>query len=98
MGCSTFVSIRTSPDNAKIRINGQVVGNGPIDGAFSNFDFTEYNIEISKPGYKTLNTSMQKEFKVGAFIIGLFLWPELLFIYGPNSIQNFELEKENVGI
>jgi hypothetical protein len=98
MGCSTFVSIRTSPDDAKIKVNGQIVGKGQVDAALSNFDFSDYNVEISKPGYQTLNTSLQKEFKVGAFILGLFLWPELLFVYGPNSNQVFELEKDNVGI
>jgi hypothetical protein len=98
MGCSTFVSIRTTPNDAKIKINGQVVGNGQVDAVYSNFDFAEYSVEISKPGYQTLHATLQKEFKVGAFILGLFIWPELLFVYGPNSSQIFELERDTVGI
>jgi hypothetical protein len=96
MGCSSFVSIRTTPTDAKIKINGQVVGQGTVDKRMSNFDFNDYNVEISKPGYKTLNTSLNKEFKVGAFVLGLlFWWPELLWVYGPSPVQNFELDPAN---
>jgi len=91
--CSTMVAIRTTPENAKVKINGEVVGKTPTDQSLSNFDFNDYNLEISKDGYKTLNTSLQKEFKVGPFVLGLLLWwPELLWVYGPKSMYNFELE------
>jgi hypothetical protein len=94
-GCSTMVAIRTEPDDASVKINGQPTGKTPINTELSNFDFDDYVAEIKKDGYKPLTTSLQKEFKVGQFIVGLLLWwPELLWVYGPKPLQMFELEPE----
>lgn len=94
-GCSTMVAIRTEPDGASVKINGQPAGKSPLDTELSNFDFNNYVVEIRKDGYKPLTASLQKEFKVGQFIIGLLLWwPELLWVYGPRALQTFELEPQ----
>jgi hypothetical protein len=91
MSCSTMTHINVVPSDAKIKLNDQTIDTGTQ--SLSNFDFTDYSVQISKDGYKTLNTSLKKEFKVGAFIVGLLLWwPELLFVYGPAPNQTFELE------
>lgn len=90
MGCSTMVAIHTLPEKAKITINDQPMG---PNETLSNFDFNDYNVKISADGYKTLNTSLKKEVKVGALVLGLLLWwPELLWVYGPSANQSFELE------
>lgn len=88
-----MANIRTDPPNAKVSINGQLVGKTPIDTSLSNFDFTVYNVTIAKEGYETFAASLQKQFKVGAFVFGLFFWwPEFLFVYGPKPYQAYELE------
>jgi hypothetical protein len=91
-----MVAIRTEPDGAKIKLNSQPLGVSPVETDMSNFDFQDYVVEISKSGYKTLTATLQKEFKVGAFVVGLLVWwPELLWAYGPKSVQTFELEPAN---
>jgi hypothetical protein len=93
--CSTMVAIRTEPDGASIKINGQPAGKSPVDTELSNFNFDEYVVEIKKDGYKPVTATLQKEFKVGQFILGLLLWwPELLWVYGPKPLQTFELEPQ----
>lgn len=38
--------------------------------------------------------TIQKEFKAGTFVGGLFIWPLLFWCYGPAPIQNYKLEKQ----
>lgn len=93
-GCSTLVNIRTIPSGAKVLINGQPAGSAPIRQKMSNFDFKDYNVQISKDGYQTVYQSLNKEVKPGALIVGLLLWwPDLLWAYGPSANQVFELTK-----
>jgi hypothetical protein len=92
VGCSTAVRIVTDPPEAKVYLNQQTVGNTPINTDLTNLVWEDFNIRIEKPGYKTLSGKLQKEFKVGAFIGGLFIWPLLLWCYGPKDYQVFELE------
>lgn len=93
MGCSTLTHIAVTPNDAKIAINDQPAGTGTVTQSLSNFDFSEYNVTITRDGYKPLTTNLKKEFKVGAFVFGLLLWwPELLFVYGPSPNQNFSLD------
>jgi hypothetical protein len=94
-GCSTMVAIQTDPEGASVKINGQPVGKTPLTTELSNFDFDDYVVEVKKDGYEPLTAALQKEFKVGQFIVGLLLWwPELLWVYGPKPLQTFELERE----
>ncbi len=91
--CSTMVSIRTNVPGAKVKVDGEVIGKTPLEESFTNFDFADPVVEISKDGYKPVKTTFHKEFKVGAFVCGLLLWwPELLYVYGPKPVQSFELE------
>ena len=75
--CSTLVRIETpGVEGAEIKINDQPVGRTPIKKSLSDAILEEYNIEVSKEGYKTYYGRLQKEVKVGALVGGLpiFLW------------------------
>jgi hypothetical protein len=90
-GCATTTMIKANVDGAKVTMNGGNVGTTPVVLSLSDFDFANYNVTISKDGYKTVTAPLAKEFKVGAFIGGLFVWPFLLWIWGPAPNQNFDL-------
>jgi len=91
-GCSTFVTFNTQPQGAKIYINENPVGKTPFTYSLSDFVFDNYNIKITKEGYKEIICPLEKELKPGPFILGLFLaWPFLLWCYGPKTNYYFEL-------
>jgi PEGA domain len=92
--CATLVRIETNVPDAKVKLDGQSIGTTPVEKSLSDGIWENYNIVIEKDGYRTLRTRLNKEFKVGTFIGGLFLWPLLLWVYGPEPIQFFELEKQ----
>jgi hypothetical protein len=92
--CATLVRIETNVPGAKLKLDGQTVGSTPVEKSLSDAIWENYDVVIEKDGYRVLRTRLNKEFKVGTFIGGLFLWPLLLWIYGPEPNQLFELEKE----
>jgi hypothetical protein len=89
-----MVHIETSVPDAKVTINGQMAGSTPVSKSLSDAIWENYDIVIEKDGYKTVHTRLQKEFKVGTFIGGLLVWPLLLWTYGPEPYQTFEMEKQ----
>lgn len=92
--CSTLVRIETSVPDATVKIDGQVVGKTPLEVNLSDAIWEEYDVVIEKDGYVVLRSRLNKEFKVGTFIGGLIIWPLLLWTYGPEPYQNFELNKQ----
>lgn len=92
--CSTMVRIETDVPGATVKINNQKVGTTPVVKNLSDAIWQEYHIEISKDGYDTVRTKLDKEIKVGQLIGGLFVWPILFWSYGPVAYQNFELEEK----
>lgn len=92
--CSTPVRIMSDPSEAEVEINGQPQGKTPLILELSDLVFTNYQIQLKKPGYKEKNAQLQKEFKTGTFVGGLFVWPFLLWCYGPAPAQTYKLDKE----
>jgi hypothetical protein len=92
--CATLVRIETDVPDAKVKLDGQTIGTTPVEKSLSDGIWENYDIVIEKDGYRTLRTRLNKEFKVGTFIGGLIIWPLLLWVYGPEPIQFFELEKQ----
>ncbi|MCX5914291.1 MAG: PEGA domain-containing protein [Deltaproteobacteria bacterium] len=93
-GCSTFVTIRTEPEEAKIYINDEPKGKTPFTGKLENGVFQHYIYRIEAPGYKPLYGELSMEFKWGPFIGGwFFLWPMWLWASGPRAFYSLELEQ-----
>lgn len=90
--CSTAVQITTEPSGADVEINGQVKGKTPLSLPLSDFVGSTFQTKFKLPGYNEKYVELQKEFKTGTFIGGLFIWPFLLWCYGPEANQNFVLE------
>ena len=94
IGCSTLVRIETEPKDAAIYIDDVRVGTSPVEEEYSNFVGNQYYIRIEKQGYRTVRTKLQKEIKAGPLIAGLFIWPFLLWCYGPSEVQYYDLERQ----
>lgn len=92
--CSTVVQITTQPPGADVEINGQAKGKTPLTLPLSDFIGSTYQTRFKMDGYREKYVELQKEFKAGTFVGGLFVWPFLLWSYGPEATQNFVLEKE----
>ena len=89
--CATMVRIETNIPGATVKINNEKAGSTPVVKSLSDFAFANYNVIIEKEGYETINTQLAKEVKAGTLIGGLFIWPLLLWCYGPMPYQAFEL-------
>ena len=94
VGCSTLVRIETEPANADVYVNDVKIGKSPVEQEYSNFVGNEYYVRIEKDGYRTIRAKLDKEFKVGAFVGGLFIWPIWLWVWGPSEMHYYELERE----
>jgi len=94
VGCSTMVRIETEPPGADVYVNDVKIGKSPVEQEYSNFVGNEYYVRIERKGYRTIRTKLDKEFKVGAFVGGLFIWPIWLWVWGPSEMHYYELERE----
>jgi hypothetical protein len=92
--CSTSVTIDTDPPGAEVRLNYQRIGTTPVTVVLSDAVWEEFFVEISKPGYRTIRTTLRKEIKPGAVVGGLlgFVVP-WLYAWGPAPYHYFELEQ-----
>jgi hypothetical protein len=93
-GCATMVRIDSNVPGARVTVNDEFIGNAPAQTSLSDFDFNNYDVVISADGYRAYHGQLRKEFKVGAFVGGLFLLFPWLWVYGPSPYQTFEIEKQ----
>lgn len=94
LGCvsSTNVTFYTDAQEAEVYVDGELIGSTPATAKLSNGIWNDPTITIKKDGYKTLNTSLQKEVKTPNIVLGILLnWPAFLWCYGPKRNQNFIL-------
>jgi hypothetical protein len=92
-----MVTIDSNVRGAHVMINGKEVGKTPLTVKMSNAVWETPDIVIKADGYRTWVGNPEKEVKMGAAIVGYFLfWPALLWCYGPESHQFYTLylEKE----
>lgn len=93
---STNVTFNTDTPNAEIYVDGNLIGKTPVTTELSNAIWEDPTITIKKEGYRTLNSSVQKELKAVNVVFGIFLNPPaFLWCYGPKQFQNFSLVPEN---
>jgi hypothetical protein len=108
LGCATTnVNINANVTDAKVIVNGKLLGQTPINSIkIKNNSGRSYQVIIEKEGYKTYQGTLRTEEKTGAMVavvIGYsFCWlvlPALLlinvkYISGPMPDQYFVLEEE----
>ncbi len=80
-GCTSHILINTEPDGAEVYVDGQYLGEAPVDFADSAIVGTTHLVEVKKEGYETTRGQFSRNgnLNVGALIGGLcclvpFLW------------------------
>ena len=97
LGCTTMVSIDSTPQGADVIINQQYVGKTPVKKKLSDFAAKTYNVILRKTGYEEVRAILEKEIKAAPIIasIPLFLIPfPLLWVYGPEKDHYYKLYPE----
>ena len=109
-GCaSTKVNIDTNVPDARVIVDGVVLGQTPINSVkIKNTSGKSNIVIIEKEGYKTYQGTLYKEDKAGAItavvigyslswlVLPLLLLINLKYVAGPVPNQYFVLEKEDV--
>jgi len=97
VSCKSSTSIRTEPDGADVYVDGVHVGKTPCDYSDMNFAFSESKLSISKPGYKLINTNLNRDekFDPKSCLGCIFTFPWWMFQYYPS--HTYKLEREEKG-
>ena len=96
--CSTQVKITSAPSNAKLYINGNsTMGRTPQEWTLSNFILSPYTVRLELEGYKTLETPLKQELKIGTTIAAILFFLPIFWVIGPQAEQHFLLEKISGG-
>lgn len=92
--CSSSTMIVSNPSNAKLYVDGEMVGQTPYRHTDSKIVGSTTDIRIEKEGYKPLITDITKneEADIGAIIGGLFVWVPFLWAlkYSPSHTFNLQ--------
>lgn len=101
--CSSSTMIISNPPNAKLYIDGEMVGQTPYKHLDSKIVGSSIEIRIVKDGYEPFldNITKNEEADVGAIIGGLFIWVPFLWAmkYKPShsyELKNIALENETL--
>ena len=92
--CSSSTMIVSNPPNAKLYVDGEMVGETPYRHSDTKIVGSTTDIRIEKEGYKPLITDITKneEADIGAIIGGLFVWVPFLWTlkYSPSHTFNLQ--------
>lgn len=93
-GCvtNTMVTIESDPPGASVYVDGRPIGETPTRTRMSNAAWEDPIIKLEKEGYRTVVDDVDKEIKIVNGIVGLFLWPAWLWVWGPDNIQYYYLQ------
>lgn len=92
--CSSSTMIVSNPSNAKLYVDGEMVGQTPYMHRDSKIVGSVTSVKIEKEGYIPLFSDFTKneEADVGAIIGGLFVWIPFLWTMKYKSVHNYELK------
>jgi len=92
--CSSSTMIVSNPSNAKLYVDGEMVGQTPYRHTDTKIVGSTIDIRIEKEGFKPLITDITKneEADIGAIIGGLFVWIPFLWAlkYSPSHTYNLQ--------
>lgn len=92
-GCASTTMIQSSPDGAKLYLNGEPVGTTPYSHTDTKIVGSTNTVKLELQGYEPLNASFSRneEVDAGAIIGGLlFIFP-FLWTMKYKPFHNFEL-------
>ena len=100
-GCSTLMTVNAVDPvgipihQATVLVDGENIGQTPYASTrVSNALWVNPEITVTAEGYHTRKVEAVRELKVAPLIGGLFLWPVILWVWGPRATQNVVLTPE----
>lgn len=92
-GCASSTIIKTAPDDAKVYIDGNLVGTSPASYSDTAVSGTTKAVMLKKEGYKDKTVLIRKEEpQVGPIIGGMFFLFPFIWTLGYPDSYTFELE------
>ncbi|MBU2709193.1 PEGA domain-containing protein [Zooshikella marina] len=92
-GCASYTTIDSHPSKAKVYVDGNYVGDTPVDYGDKSIAGTTKSVTLKKDGYKDKNVKISKEeAQVGPIIGGFFVLVPFLWSLGYPDNYNFEME------
>jgi hypothetical protein len=92
--CSSSTMIVSNPPNAKLFVDGEMVGQTPYRYSDTKIVGSTTGLRIEKEGFKPLITDITRneEADVGAIIGGLFVWIPFLWVMKYKPTHTYELQ------
>ena len=92
--CSSWTMIESNPSDAKVYVDGKLVGKTPYKLTDSKFSSSTTDLRIEKEGYKPLITDITKneDVNIGAIIGGVFVWIPFLWGLKYKPTHNYYLQ------
>lgn len=96
----TKVTFTSDIPGAEVIIDGESMGQTPFTAEITNAVWEDQEVIVKKNGLDDYKTKLKKEPKIINIITGIVLAPvtfyiPLLWCYGPEETQNFNLGKAN---
>ena len=97
--CGSTTMIQSSPTDAKLYMNGELMGNTPYAYRDTKVVGSSTLVTLEKEGYNPFNTSFSRdeELDVGALIGGIFLLVPFLWIMKYKGMRTYELQPATSG-
>src|SRR5690606_25314065 len=91
--CASTTMIQSTPDGAKLYLNGDSVGTTPYSHRDTKIVGSTNTVRLEKEGYETLNTSFSRneEADVGAIIGGILVLIPFLWTMKYKPVHNYEM-------
>ena len=93
-GCITYtdVTFESNIEGADLYIDGEYIGEMPLQVSLSNAIWEDTNIRVTTEGFKESHKKLEKVIQPVNLVVGWFLFPpSLLYCYGPDSYQYYRL-------
>ena len=93
-GCITYsdVTFESNIDGAELYIDGEYLGDMPLQISLSNAIWEDFDIRVMTEGYRDSHKKLEKVIQPVNLMVGWFLFPpSLLYCYGPDSYQYYKL-------
>lgn len=97
MGCVSSTTIRTSPEGAKLYVDGEYLGKTPYPYSDKKFVVSVTTLELKKEGHKTEHFTITRDCKINvpALVSGIFVLVPFLWVMDYKPSYTYEMEPDH---
>lgn len=95
-GCSSSTMLRSNPTGATVFVDGERLGQTPVQFSSTAIVGTSHQVRLELPGYQTTNAQFSRngDANIGAIIGGIFVLFPFLWTLDYRNSYTFELQPE----